>query len=28
MGAASRKIAVEEFDARKVAARIMRVMGL
>ena len=28
MGAASRKIAMEEFDARKVAAHIMRVMGL
>ena len=28
MGAASRRIAVEEFDARKVAAHIMRVMGL
>jgi len=28
MGAASRAIAVEEFDARKVAARILRVMGL
>ena len=28
MGAASRRIAVEEFDARKAAAHIMRVMGL
>jgi len=28
MGAASRKIAVEEFDARKTAAHIMRVMDL
>jgi glycosyltransferase involved in cell wall biosynthesis len=28
MGAASRRIAVEEFDARKVAARILHVMGL
>jgi glycosyltransferase involved in cell wall biosynthesis len=28
MGAASRRIAAEDFDARKVAARIMRVMGL
>ncbi|MDR2696212.1 MAG: glycosyltransferase family 4 protein [Deltaproteobacteria bacterium] len=28
MGAASRRIAVEEFDARKVAAHIMGVMGL
>ena len=28
MGAASRKIAVEDFDARKVAAQIIRVMGL
>ena len=28
MGAASRKIAVEDFDARKVAAQIMCVMGL
>jgi len=28
MGAASRTIATEEFDARKTAARIMRVMGL
>jgi hypothetical protein len=28
MGAAGRRIAVEEFDARKVAAQIMGVMGL
>jgi glycosyltransferase involved in cell wall biosynthesis len=28
MGSASRRIAVEEFDARKVAAHIMSVMGL
>jgi glycosyltransferase involved in cell wall biosynthesis len=28
MGAASRRIAAEEFDARKAAAHIMRVMGL
>jgi len=28
MGAASRRIAMEEFDARKVSVRILRVMGL
>jgi glycosyltransferase involved in cell wall biosynthesis len=28
MGAASRRIATEEFDARKTAARILCVMGL
>jgi glycosyltransferase involved in cell wall biosynthesis len=28
MGAASRKFALEEFDAHKTAARIRRVMGL
>jgi glycosyltransferase involved in cell wall biosynthesis len=28
MGAASRRMAMEEFDARKAAARILRVMGL
>ena len=28
MGAASRRMAVEEFDARRVAEHIMRVMGL